>query len=43
MTRVMTWEDLEVRVRPLVSASVRDKLLRLLIKALLGSSNAAGF
>jgi hypothetical protein len=29
--------------RPYISASVRDKLLRLLIRALMGVSNAAGF
>ena len=40
---LMTWEDLETRVRPLVSASLREKLLRLLIRAVMGSSNPSGF
>jgi hypothetical protein len=45
MAREVSWEDLEVRMisRPFLAASVRDKLLLLLIKALMGASNTAGF
>jgi hypothetical protein len=41
----VSWEGLELGMirRPYISASVRDKLLRLLIRALMGVSNAAGF
>jgi hypothetical protein len=35
--------DLRTIRRPFATVSVREKLLRLLIKALMGSSNAAGF
>ena len=41
----MSWEVFELRLirRPFISASVRDKFLRLLLKALMGASNTAGF
>jgi hypothetical protein len=39
----MTWEGLDLRMRPFVSVSVRNKLIRLLIKALMGASYTAGF
>jgi hypothetical protein len=35
--------DLRTIRRPFVAVPIRERLLRLLIKALMGSSNAAGF
>jgi hypothetical protein len=45
LIRKVSWEGLEVRMirRPFMTASVRDKLLLLLIKALMGASSTAGF
>lgn len=41
----VSWESLELGMirRPFASASVRGKLLRFLLKALMGASNTAGF
>jgi hypothetical protein len=46
VAREMSWEDFDVQIirRPFtMSASVRGKFLRLLMKAFMGASNTAGF
>ena len=45
VAREVSWEGLDIRMmrRPFTTGSVRDKLLSLLMKALMGASNAAGF